>query len=288
MNTDIKTTSLAWQQIAYAWKNYFTVPSRISPDEVRKYRVWLKKIRKSKKTVKALVLGATPELRDALFDLGYQVFCIDINLDMFLAMNELMKNKNPNEVLIKANWLSNPLAENFFDVVLGDAVLPNIPWIERKNFLIEIKRLLKPKGIFLTRAFYVPDNKLLSSVEEVFEYFSKKDLSLIRSAIAMVLELQILTYDPKDHLGSMNKVKNIMEDFHKRKGTKLPNKKLQEIHDMVWNIWCQKFSGKDWVYAYKKEEESDYKKYFSLEETYEASDHDYSKITPMYFLTSGS
>lgn len=195
-----------------------------------------------------------------------------------------MKNKNPNEVLIKANWLSNPLQENFFDVVVGDAVLPNIPWVERKHFLTEIKRLLKPKGIFLTRAFYVPDKKQFSSVEEIFEYFAKKDLSLIRAAIAVVLELQILTYDPKNHLGSMNKVKNIMEDFHKRKGTKLASKKLWKLHDMVWDIWCRKFSGKDWVYAFRKEEERDYKNYFKIEEIYKANDHEYSKITPMYFL----
>lgn len=284
MSTDLKATSLAWQQIANVWKNYFTVPSRVSSDEAKKYKGWLKEISKNKKPLKALVLGATPELRDVLFELGYQVYCIDINLDMFLAMDELMDKKNPGEVLIKANWLKNPLAGAFFDVILGDAVLPNIPWDQRKNFLIEIKRLLKPKGIFLTRAFYVPDKKRFSSVEEIFEYFSKKDLSLIRAAIAMVLELQILTYDPKDHLGSMNKVKNIMEDFHKRKGGKLPNQKIQKLHDMVWDVWCQKFIGKDWVYAFRKEEEADYKKHFQIKETYEANDHEYSKITPMYFL----
>lgn len=284
MSNNIKKTSLVWQQIAYEWKHYFTIPSRISPDEIKEYRKWLQKINKYKKPLKALVLGVTPELRDALFDLGYQVYSIDINLDMFLVMNELLENRNPNEVFVRANWLSNPLKEKFFDVVLGDAVLPNIPWSERKHFFTEIKRLLKNRGVFLIRAFYVPDKKRFSSVEEVFEYLAKKDLPLIRAAIAMVLELQILTYDPKDHLGSMNKVKNIMEDFHKRKGLKLASEKLQELHDMVWNIWCQKFSGKDWVYSFRKDEEKNYKEYFNIKEVYEAKDHDYSKITPMYFL----
>ena len=67
------------------WKNYFTVPSRISSDEVEKYREWLKEINKDKKPLKALVLGATPELRDALTEFGYLLYSIDINLDMFLA-----------------------------------------------------------------------------------------------------------------------------------------------------------------------------------------------------------
>jgi len=283
MQENLKTTSLPWKQIAYMWKTYFTVPSRISPQEVEKYREWLKKINKNKKPLKGLVLGATPELRDALFEFGYLVCSIDINLDMFLAMDELLKNKNPNEVLIRANWLDNPLADNYFDVIVGDAILPNIPWDERSHLLFEVKRLLKSDGIFLTRAFCVPDKKPFSSVEEVLKHFSKKEPNM-QSALEMVLELHILTYDPKDHLGSFAKAKKALEDYHKRKGLKFENENLQKIHDVVWNFWCKKFVNKVFLYAYRKEEENDYKKYFKIIEVFEAKDHDYSKITPMYFL----
>ena len=284
MKEDLKTTSLPWQQVAYMWKTYFTVPSRISPQEVEKYREWLKEINKDKKPLKGLVLGATPELRDALVDFGYKVYSIDINLDMFLAMEELLRNKNPNEVLIRANWLDNPLADNYFDVVLGDAVLPNIPWNERPHLLSEVKRILKPDGIFLTRAFCVPDKKPFSNVEEILDHFSKKEQSIMQSALEMVLEFHILTYDPKDHLGSFAKSRDVLEEYHKRKGDKFENKKLQEIHDIVWDFWCKKFVNKVFVYAYRNEEENDYKKYFKTMEVFEAKDHDYSKITPMYFL----
>ena len=61
-------------------------------------------------------------------------------------------------------------------------------------------------------------------------------------------------------------------------------KKLQEIHDVVWNFWCDKFAKKVFVYAYRKEEENDYSKYFKTVEVFESKDHDYYKITPMYFL----
>jgi ubiquinone/menaquinone biosynthesis C-methylase UbiE len=284
MKEDLKTTSLPWQQIAYMWKNYFTVPSRISPEEVEKYREWLGEINKDKKPLRGLVLGATPELRDALFDSGYKVYSIDINLDMFLAMDELLQSKNPDEVLIKSNWLNTPLAENYFDVILGDAVLPNIPWDDRPRLLAEIKRLLKPSGIFLSRAFCVPDEKTFASVEEILEHFSKKDQPLMQSALEMVLEFQILTYDAKDHLGSFAKAKNVLEEYHKRKSDKFENKKLQESHDIVWDFWCQKFVNKVFVYAYRIEEEESYEKHFKITETFEAQDHNYSKITPMYFL----
>lgn len=284
MKEDIKTTSLPWQQVAYMWNNYFTVPSRISRQEVEKYRKWLGEINKDKKPLKGLVLGATPELRDALLDFGYKVYSIDINLDMFLAMDELIENKNPTEVLIKSNWLDSPLAENYFDVVLGDAVLPNIPWDDRPRLLAEIKRLLKPDGVFLTRAFCVPDKKPFSNVEEILEHFSKKEQPTMQNALEMVLEFQILTYDPKDHLGSFAKARDVLEEYHKRNGNKFDNKNLQEIHDIVWDFWCQKFVNKVFVYAYRNEEEESYEKNFKIMDTFEAADHDYSKITPMYFL----
>lgn len=283
MKEDIKTTSLTWKQIAYEWKTYFTVPSRISRQEVRKYRKWIKEINKDKKPLKGLVLGATPELRDALTEFGYRLYSIDINLEMFLAMDELLKNKNPNEVLVKANWLNTPLADNYFDVIVGDAVLPNIPWKERLHLLSEIKRLLKPNGIFITRAFCVPNEKPFARVEEVLGHFSRKK-SIMQSALEMVLELQILTYDPKDHLGSFAKAKEALEEYHKRKGFKFTDKNLQKIHDIVWDFWCKKFVNKVFVYAYRKGEENDYKKCFKIIEVFEAKDHDYSKITPMYFL----
>ena len=283
MAEDLRSTSLPWQQVAYMWKTYFTTPSRISKGEVEKYREWLKRVNPERKPLRGLVLGATPELRDALCELGYRTHSIDINMDMFLAMDELLKSRSPDEVLIRANWLDNPLADNYFDVVLGDAVLPNVPWSERSHLLSEVKRVLKPNGIFLTRAFCVPDRKPFASADEILEHFSKKPADM-QSALGMVLELQILTYDPKDHQGSFAKARDALEEYHSRKGSKFEDGNLQKIHDVVWDFWCKKFVNKVFLYAYRREEEADYGKHFGIGEAFEAKDHDYSKITPMYFL----
>lgn len=283
MDADIKTTSLAWQQIAYDWKTYFTVPSRVSPGEVAQYREWLKQINKHGRALRGLVLGATPELRDAFFELGYMVCSIDINLDMFLAMDELLQHKNTHEVIVRANWLENPLADNYFDVVVGDAVLPNVPWEERSRLLSEVKRVLKADGIFLTRAFCVPDEKSFSNVEAILEYFSNK-APVAQSATEMILELLILTYDPEDHLGSLAKAKAALEEYHKEHVFRFSTENLQKIHDIVWDFWCGKFVDKVFVFAYRGDEESDYKKHFEITDVFEAKDHDYSQITPMYFL----
>lgn len=287
MPDDFDKTSLAWKQIASDWSTYFTPPSRISKDEIGKYREWLAKINPGKKPLCGLVLGATPELRDAMFELGYKVHSIDINLEMFLAMSELLKNKNPAEVFVKSNWLDNPLASNYFDVIAGDAVLPNIPWDKRQDLISEVRRLLKPDGIFLTRAFCVPDKKRFKSVGEVLAHFSKKEANM-QSALEMVLELHILTYDPRDHLGSFAKARAALEKYHGENGSAFGNTGLQKTHDVVWNFWCTKFVNKVFTYAYRGEEEKEYKKLFEIACVFEAKDHGYGRITPMYFLNASA
>ncbi|GEM_PF-2512988 len=283
MAENIKTTSVAWKQIADMWNVYFTPPSRISAGEIEKYAEWLKQINPEKKPLNVLVLGATPELRDILNGLGYKTTIIDINLEMILAMNSVLKTKNPDEIIVKANWLENPLQDGYFDVVLGDAVLPNIPWKEREHLLSEVKRLLKPSGTFLTRSFCVPREKPFANIDELLEHFSGKKPTN-KTSLEFVLELQILAYDPKDHLGTFSKPKEIVEKLGGDKGFNFKSENLNKILEMTWNFWCKKFANKVFVYAYRDEEERDYEKFFEIAETFESEDNPYSKITPMYVL----
>ena len=139
---NIENTSVIWKQIADMWSTYFTSPSRLSKGEIEKYRLWLEQKKKNGAKT-ALVLGATPEIREILYDLEYKTTIIDINLEMILAMNSQLKTKFTSETIIKSNWLENPLKSNFFDIIIGDAIFPNIPWGERKTLFLEIKRLLK-------------------------------------------------------------------------------------------------------------------------------------------------
>ena len=280
---DIESTSIAWKQIADMWSTYFTPPSRISSQEMEKYREWLKQLNKENKPFKALVLGATPELRDTLYEFGYKTIIIDINAEMILAMTALIKTKNPDEIWVRANWLDNPLQSGCFDVVVGDAVLPNIPWEKRKKLLLEVKRLLKPKGIFLTRSFCVPRKKPFEDIGRLLEYFSTKEATY-KSALEFVLELQILVYDQKDHLGTFSKPKEMVEKLGGEKGFNFESENINKILDIVWNFWCKKFIDKVFVYAYRDEEEKEYSKLFEIVETFEAKDHPYSEITPMYIL----
>lgn len=278
---NIEATSVAWKQIAGMWNTYFTPPSRISPREAAKYGQWLKKIKKG--SMKALVLGVTPEIREALAEFGYETTCIDINKEMIQAMNSLITIKNPDEIIVNENWLHNSLEDDSFDVVLGDAVLPNIPWDKWDKLLSEIKRVLKPSGVFITRAFCVPRKKPFATLDEIFEYFSAKEPTY-RSALEFTLEIMIHFYNPSDHLGTFKKSKEVLEKVRGENGFGFESKNLNKILDIVWNFWCTKFIEKVFVYAYRDEEEALYEEFFEIVETFESEDNPHSKTTPMYIL----
>ena len=283
MKEDIKTTSAPWKQIANMWNTYFTPPSRISKDEDEKYKEWLKEIKGER--MKALVLGVTPEIREALIELGYETICIDINKEMILAMDSVLRMKNPNEVVINEDWLKNSLKDNDFDVVAGDCVLSNVEWQERDKLLLEIKRVLKPSGIFITRFFSIPREKPFRTINEVLEHFSKKEPNY-RSALELVFELQIFCYNPEDHKGTFSEPKKVLEKLRVGDKFNFESKNLNKILDIVWNFWCEKYINKIYYYPYRDEEEERIEKFFEILKIYEAKDNDYSKITPMYFLKS--
>jgi SAM-dependent methyltransferase len=279
----LDATSYAWKQIAENWETYFSPPSRPSVQEVQKYKEWVQELFHGRQGLKGLVLGATPELRDIFNELKFQTHAIDINMEMILALEGLVKHKNPDEVLIKANWLTNPLASEYFDVILGDAVLPNIPWEKRKEFYKQIVRLLKPQGYFINRAFFIPEKKKYHTIDEILAKFSSKKTSN-RTALELVFEIQILTWDPHDHLGSMGKVREVVEKLRKNDGFHYESHELNKTLNIVWSYWVGSVSKKVWVYPYKKEEEAEYHNYFTIEKTFSAKDHPYGDITPMYLL----
>ncbi len=282
--TTLDNTSYAWKQISENWQTYFFPPSRPSEQEVATYMEWLTEISAGKPGLKALVLGATPELRDALNQLHFTTHAIDINMEMILALNGLVEHKNPEEVLIRANWLDNPLQESYFDVVLGDAVFANVPWEKRKDFYEEIVRLLKPGGYYLSRTFYAPEKRRYENIDDILAAFAKKKASN-RTAIELVFELQLFTHDPTDRLGSMEKVRGVMEKIHGTDGFAFDSQDLNQTLEIVWSYWVgDALSKKVWIYPFQKEEEEEYKRYFSTERKFSATDQPYGELTPMYLL----
>lgn len=283
MSGNLEKTAAPWKAVAYMWNTYFTQPSRVSKDEASQYKKWLSKYSDSGASKNVLLLGVTPEIRECLAGLKCNVTCIDINKEMISAMDSVLKAKNPTERILNENWLDNSLPGNSFNIVVGDAVLPNVAWADREKLLMQIKRILKPGGLFITRVFCVPRKKPFRNMDELLDRFSARKPDY-QSALEFVLELQILAYDPKDHLGTFSKPREMLDKIRGVGGFGFESESLNKILEMVWSFWCVKFVNKAYTYAYRDEEEEAYKKYFGIVETYEAGDNSYSDITPMYIL----
>jgi ubiquinone/menaquinone biosynthesis C-methylase UbiE len=73
-----------------------------------------------------------------------------IGVDSSRKLIEIAKEKHPNFQFLVADALSLPFLENSFDKVFSISVFHHIPSEElRLQFLKEIKRILKPKGILI-------------------------------------------------------------------------------------------------------------------------------------------
>lgn len=73
-----------------------------------------------------------------------------IGIDFSDKLVELAKKKYPDDKFLNADTLNLPFSDNNFDKVFSIAVLHTIPSVElREKALLELKRVLKPKGALL-------------------------------------------------------------------------------------------------------------------------------------------
>lgn len=144
---------LAWKKMAVVWKRYICPPSRPCRSQIKNWKKIIKKEIKIKPDSKALILGATPELRDLALDLGFRTVCVDQNPVMISAMTSLMRHKNSFKEEKKArNWLLMNFPKSYFDVILEDAAFNQI--FSKSDFnklLVKLKNILKPEGIIFVR-----------------------------------------------------------------------------------------------------------------------------------------
>lgn len=102
--------------------------------------------------IRALVLGATPELRDIVLSYGHELTTIDKNRLSLEEKSKLMHYQNSAlETVLIGDWLDLNFPANTFDVVLGDGVLTALDKNEQIKVLAEIKKILKPTGSLLLR-----------------------------------------------------------------------------------------------------------------------------------------
>ncbi|MDP1833479.1 MAG: class I SAM-dependent methyltransferase [Candidatus Moranbacteria bacterium] len=196
-NYPIKNDTDWWPKLAIKWKG-ITDPVRPSRDDLEIYDKLLRTSLGGIKKPKILVLGSTPEMRDLAHKYDAEVTIVDINIEMMIAMSELMEHKSniEKEIWIKSGWDAVPLAGNYFDAILGDAVSSNMPWEKSKLWMAHMATLLKKSGVFIERAYVHIDNKNVEVlIDKLFKRISAKGTINKRDLSILQILLLDLSYD---------------------------------------------------------------------------------------------
>ncbi len=159
-----------YSPIAKAWAHY-PPPARPSKEDIDFYEKAILKVSQNK-DIKVLILGVTPELRDICSKYKLDVTLVDISKDMVEAMEILVKNKNPKEGIVIANWLDMNFDMNF-DLIIGDIVINLFDLLDWSLFLTKIKDTLKKEGYFLTRLMLDSPLRKDTNITEMIKEYKK-------------------------------------------------------------------------------------------------------------------
>lgn len=269
--------------LAERWKIYDS-PVRPSKSECQLIKHFISHHRKP---IKILILGATPEFRDVAHGVAKkeksEITCADISLDMIIAMAELMKysKQTQQEIWLKANWLALPLAKNYYDYVLGDLVIGNIPIDLQPKLLAQVKEVLKPGGFFITRCYWpiTPPESAEEVIERILRKsnWTKKQINLFTWGIFHSVyrnEKQSITTTTDDMRLAIKKVLK-----------KTSDKKKKQLIAKLLRICLERYPpGKKWWTLSKRDAEAMAKKYFKITAIKHGTDYPYTFHCPLYFF----
>jgi len=84
----------------------------------------------------------------AIWDLGEQIYCLDSSLNM---LKQLQRRKIKNLILINGDAKELPFPDSFFDLIISISMVEHIPYNDLLKVFFEVRRVLKPDGLFLVR-----------------------------------------------------------------------------------------------------------------------------------------
>ncbi len=220
------THTQPWKKIANTWKN-IGIGSRPSRHIIQAMERFFLRATRGKKTVQALVFGATPEIRSMLAKYpNTTVTVLDVNLEMMRAMAELMTKHPRREIWVRANWLDAPLAEHYYDVTFGDYIKGNVPYKDQPALYRQIHHLLKPGGSHIERLFsFFPDAPRYG-LEAIIDRYSKMKPTF-QHATDLFGYLVFLTHN--DSLCTTDRMFRILHDVRSRPHMKEYDRLIRQI-----------------------------------------------------------
>ena len=255
--------------------NYPAAPSA-GKGIVRVYEKLLLKAVRGKKHWRALVLGATPETRDLVLKHGGELVTADISWNaMQMAYAHMKHAQDPREIIVRSNWLALPLAGHYFDVILGDGVTNNIDFKFHHKFYREMTRLLKKDGKIILREVVInPKRPLVSFREEDKKYCASK-----MHWFDMFMDIYLYNQrkseftDSKKYIWKMKKFWQLVHQAYQ----------TGQISKRTFNaIWWFRGSIKH-IFLPHPLFERGFKKFFKLLPVKQATDHDFTQDSMIFF-----
>ncbi|MBS3121761.1 class I SAM-dependent methyltransferase [Candidatus Woesearchaeota archaeon] len=161
------------------YENYLKEAKNLSDEKI----TFLRKSAGERKELEknALILGATPELRDLVLDSGFNCYSVELNKDVAEKLSEIMNNKgHPRDKVIIGDWLEMDKKKkffDFFDIVLGDGSFINLATKEDNEKLARIlSKVIVKGGYFVTRQVVWTDKFKPMQKNKLIEAFRKKEI----------------------------------------------------------------------------------------------------------------
>ena len=275
-----------WDEKYQKWWELFwggvKAPWRPTKKEIRFWEKKIKELLKKKKSLKILLLGVTPEIRDLLskYKNRIEVTLLDLNPRVKRAMDALMKRKNPKEKTVWGDWLKMPLPSNYFDVVFNDEGFENIALKNHDRLHKNIRRVLKKDGYFLVgRACLEYCFKNPLTLNQVLKKY-KKDPKFFRNFHNRLWYLYRLC--PSEKFFYNKKEQAVLMDKKAAKKVFDQTKKAG-IKDLKYLSWDPRIDYRDLNYkeidlASLKRVKSMIQKHFKIEQIYQDLFHPVMKI----------
>jgi len=231
-----------WSRLTKLWINYLP-PSKPSLYDLNIYKALIRKYCLQINGMKALVLGATPELRDLLFELKADVSVVDRNPYMIEEMTRIRIYKNHEAVYIDDWFKYLPKNKYSFNLIVSDLTQSNIPYDMHDEFYQLVSNSLIPGGIFIDRMYTYRDNSKLYSATEEFVRFSKNPAINLLS----LNELFINCFVASDLVAKLGRI-DTHQIFMAMRNMDNPilNKYAEQVEEFLAPDGAVWYCGKDW------------------------------------------
>lgn len=185
---------LYWDEQIHTWMR-LSSPIRPSKETVDIYRASIREQlsqNNERDKTRILILGSTPELRDLVAEEAplATVYLADTSYKMPAAMLNLTRFVDPlKERWIRCDWLDLPFENGYFDIILGDLVLQQVPPNLELSFLEKLRVHTNSRGRVVVRLNHIDPVPEEMSIDEMVaevmqqKYSEREKASMIRFRI---------------------------------------------------------------------------------------------------------